>query len=198
MRNKTHCLATCVALAMLAAACNAQYSSDDRISDAHYLRRWKVKDASGNVLSQGCTKQSSPGPRYVMNVVDVSSAAGTLITYEDDLGGTFVEKSRGNKQLPTTDKYWCNDQDLVHSDTFPGTGFETARVADADPPATIESIGLINAHKDAGETWADGLRLRLRVQHPGVLHLGFSSANPDAGADAGTKLYNVYPAMTIK
>jgi hypothetical protein len=64
--------------------------------------------------------------------------------------------------------------------------------------ATIESIDLINAHKDAGQTWSDGPRLRLRVQHPGVLHLGFGSASPDAGTDAGTKLYNVYPAMTIK
>ena len=68
---------------------------------------------------------------------------------------------------------------------YEGRGLGTLRGIDADPPAVIVSVTLTNAENDpqAGMV-AYGFTLRLRVQHPGVLHLGFSP--PPTTTDAGT------------
>ncbi len=195
---------------VLIAACSGLngLSGDQNNEGAEYLRRWKVTDAAGKVLSQGCTKQADPGSRYCANVISVHAATGTMLTYDDNLGGEFVHKKRANRQLPTSDTYWCSNQDTYQDDSPWLTKLDAVQVADADPAATIIDVQLIKPHQDPQYgTVAEGFRLQLKVLHPGLLHLGFlgpadldagADAAADAGADGGTQLYNVYPAMTIQ
>ncbi len=192
---------------LLAAACSGpNWNSGENNEGAEYLRRWKVTDASSKVLSEGCTKQADP--RFPENVIQVQTAAGAIITYQDNLGAEYVHKKRTDQQLPTSDAYWCSNQDTYQDDPPWLTRLDAVQVADADPPATIVDVQLIKPHQDPHYgTVAEGLRLQLKVLHPGVLHLGFlgaadldagADAGADAGPDGGTQLYNVYPAMTIQ
>ncbi len=195
---------------LLAAACSGpNWNSGENNQGTAHLRRWKVTDASGKVLSSGCTQQSAPGPAYCTNVITVQAATGSIVTYEDNLGMQDVDKSRG--LLEDTDAYWCSNKDMVSTHNFGTTGLEAVEVTDADPPATVQKIALVNPTKDSqNQTSAEGIRLQLKILHPGVLHLGFlvpadadaggdaGVDSGDAGADAASQLEGVYPAMTIQ
>jgi len=211
-RMRFDCASDIVGCTLLVSCSGVQGLSQDDNSrrGAEYLRRWKVTDASGNVLSQGCAKQPSlGGPAYAMNVIDVKAGAGTVITYEDNLGGEYVEKERvTSQQLPTSDAYRCSNQD-TYQDSRPWFDMlDTVQVADADPPATIQDVQLVNPGNDPKYgTVEEGFRLQLAIRHAGVLHLNFpdlaaldagADGGTQAGADSGTKLDNTYPAMTIQ
>ncbi len=197
---------------LLAAACSGpNWTPGENNEGAAYLRRWKVTDASGKVLSEGCTQQSSLGPGYAKDVIHVHAVAGTVVSYQDNLGIEYVDKSRQDQNLPTNDAYWCGNQDTVSVDVFSGSYFQDVQVADTDAPATLQNVELLNPHKDVqNDLVADGMRLQLKIVHPGVLHLGFlvpadadagadaGVDSGDAGGDAGSQLEGVYPAMTIQ
>ncbi len=212
MRRAMRNLLAVVGAGVLVASCGP--GEVERYTGAEYVHRWKVTDASGATLSAGCMKSSdgsSSGQDWVpaqqsafwAQQIQVKASPGSVITDEDNLGTESVQKSRVANRLPTGDAYWCSDADNSGPISAPVVGLDTLHVVDADPPATIVSVTLTNPENDpqAGIV-AYGFTLRLRVQHPGVLHLGFSAppTTTDAGTpstDAGPSPTYTYAAMTI-
>ncbi len=208
MRHLVRNLLAMLGGSVLIAACSGLngLSGDQYYEDAQYLRRWKVVDASGSVLSEGCAQE----PQSTTNSDDwgarikVHASAGSIVTDQDNLGSQRVSKGKSNKQFPTSDAYWCSDQDTtqVAGGVY---GLATLHVVGTDPPATLQSVDLVNPRKDSyGDVLADEVKVRLQILHPGVLHLGYSislessDAGADGSADAGQIVDKTYAAMTIE
>jgi hypothetical protein len=126
-----------------------------------------------------------------------------VVTYEGNLGMQAVDKSRNGQPLPTSDAYWCGKSDIDSINNLGTTDLDAVEVTGTDPPAIIEKIELVNPHQNADPVLAEGIRLQLKIRHPGTLRLGIhvsadADGGADAGADAGTQLVGVYQAMTIQ
>lgn len=136
---------------------------------------------SGQFLT-GSAKTST-GDSLLQFCLDFSHDQGAAIHFHAaPQTQVTVEEVRDERELrwsgPGTSRdypvsFWC-DGGGSSTHVIPGTFVACTRVADADPPATLDKI------EPRGETRSDGTAtgyaLFLTVQHPGVLHLAYDVA----------------------
>lgn len=173
---------------------------DTPFSDVENLvHRWKVTDATGTVLSQGCglwnrsdnTAYYLAQQDYWAARIQVKAAPGATIVDQDNFGTQDVIRKHndGTAPLPTTDAYWCSTSGSPDISTSEVGGLDQGvTVVGQDPPATIESFALIDPHKAYGGTGASGFTIKLLVHHTGVVRLSIPAwCPPEPGTlDADT------------
>lgn len=200
-------------VALAVCGCNVG-QNDEYYNGTALLHRWKVTDANGAVLSQGCGRWDEPGgvqaayppdaTDYWATRIEVKAAPGSTIIDEDNFGTAVVSKGRSSAPLPDTDQYWCSSADVDTANSGPAPTYALGNgvtEADTNPAAVIQSFTLLSPETDEMGTSSLGFRMTLLVKHTGVVHLerpwlcGYANADAgDAGCTPGTATYG---ALTI-
>jgi len=73
------------------------------------------------------------------------------------------------------DKYWCGTEGDAKREVIRGTAPERCATVDADSPATLDAVDLIEPMSSGILTTSTGYALHLTVVHPGVFWLVYDS-----------------------
>jgi hypothetical protein len=151
-------------LGMASAAC----SQHDRDYASRSIIRWSITNSiTGAPISSGCGNLSD----RLSNIINFRGPAADEV-WETQ---TWEEVNKTADQIPgqTDASYWCADQDGVDTVRSPRilVGEECVATQDADPPAKIVAVELVNPVAATGGT---GRRLKLSVIRPGLLILAMA------------------------
>jgi hypothetical protein len=128
-----------------------------------------AKTSTGDTLLQFCLDFG----QAESEVIHFRAAPQTQVTVEEVRDERELRWSGAGVSRDYPVSFWCDGGGSSTHVIF-GTFVGCTRVADTDPPATLDKI------EPRGETRSDGTAtgyaLFLTVQHPGVLHLAYDVA----------------------
>ncbi len=130
--------------------------------------RWSVVDETTKLtVASGC--QGPSGPNEPSNDPSFHGEPGqrvALTTYSED-----VQKT-SKHAIPIESAYWCSTtDDSSRKRVRASTQIDCAHT-DPNPPATLDSVDLINPESD-GITTSEDTIFHMTVQHPGAMWLVF-------------------------
>jgi hypothetical protein len=166
MRVRLGELGVALSAAVSFAACSGGLGQSSRQAQVY---RWSVTDeANAQVVSAGCTETKG-----LSEAVQFPASAGQRVA--DRVTSETVVKSQDAPIPQFDDNYWCGTDGDAKRETIRGTAPEGCATTDADSPATLDSVDLIEPMSSGILTISKGYVLHLTVVHPGVFWLVYNS-----------------------